>query len=172
MTFTFYPDIVPDAGEAEIISGEVPFHFSNSEYLVVRNGDESRVFKIIYEYRCSPFKEATIHADLLLVGHQEHFYLYDLKSKQSLLVLKMNGYFGHLYIEGNYFFIADSAGLFCIDKSGKILWHNNNLGIDGVIIEKFSENKIYGSGEWDPPGGWEDFVLDKRTGKSTTAYFG
>ena len=36
--------------------------------------------------------------------------------------------------------------------------------MDGVIIHDFYENKILGSGEWDPPGGWRDFTLDKQTG--------
>jgi len=48
---------------------------------------------------------------------------------------------------------------------GEIIWVNNSLGIDGVIIEKFDTDKIYGSGEWNPPGGWRDFVLDINTGK-------
>jgi hypothetical protein len=172
MIFTFYPDIIADVGEAEVISGETPFHFSNFEFLVVRNRDEKRAFKIIYEFHCSPFKEAAIHDNLLLVGHEEHFYLYDLQAKQSLLVLKMNWYFGALYIDKNYFFVADAEGLFCIDKNANIIWHNGNLGMDGVIIEQLTENQIHGSGEWDPPGGWKNFVLDKKTGKSTTAYFG
>ena len=172
MIFEFYPDIVPEFEEAEIISGEASFHFNLSEYLIFQNGDEKRAFKIIYQCHCSPFKEAAIHKDLLLVGHEEHFYLYDLQAKQNLLVLMVEGYFGHLYIDENYFFVADAGGLFCIDTSGKIIWHNNQLGIDGVIIEKFTENLIQGIGEWDPPGGWKDFVLDKRTGKITREHLG
>lgn len=108
MIFTFYPNIIPDVGEAEVISGEATFHFGNSEYLVVQDGEEKRAFKIIYEANCSPFKEAAIQDDLLLVGHEEHFYLYDLKAKRSLLALKMNGYFGHLYLDEDFFYVADA----------------------------------------------------------------
>ncbi|NTS44010.1 hypothetical protein HRG84_24235 [Flavisolibacter sp. BT320] len=172
MIFTFYPDIIPDVGESEIISGEIPFHFSSSEYLVVRNGDEKRAFKINYEHHCSPFKEAAIRENLLLVGHEEHFYLYDMAAKRNILVLKMEWYFGHLYFDEDFFYVADAQGLYKINGKGEIIWHNDNLGIDGVIIDKFTQNQIFGSGEWDPPGGWRGFVLDKKTGKSTTAYFG
>ncbi len=172
MIFTFYPDIIPGVTEAEVISGEKSFQLCNTEYLVVKNGDEKRAFKIIYECHYSPFKEAAIEDSLLLVGHEGHFYLYDLKAKRTLRVLKMNGYFGHLYIDNNYLFVADAEGLFCIHKTGETIWHNNNLGIDGVIIQTFAENKIYGNGEWDPPGGWRDFVLDKKTGKTITLDFG
>ncbi len=171
MIFTFYPDIISDVGEAEIISSEDPFHIGKSEYLVVQDGEEKRAFKINYEANCSPFKIAAIKDNLLLVGHEEHFYLYDCKAKRSILILKMNGYFGHLYIEEDFLYVADAQGLYRIKKSGEINWHNDKLGIDGVIIEKFVESLIYGIGEWDAPGGWRDFVLDKETGKSTMAYF-
>lgn len=172
MIFTFYPDLPAEVEDAEVISGEAPFHFSRSEYLVVEDNEEKRAFKIVYGGHCSPFREAVISENLLLVGHEEHFYLYDLKAKNSLLVLEMNGYFGHLYIDKQHFFVADAEGLFCIERNGSIVWHSKNLGIDGVIVEKFTDSQIYGSGEWDPPGGWKDFVLDRKTGKSSTAYFG
>ena len=172
MIFTFCPDIIPDVDEAETISGETSFHFSNSEYLVVRNGDDKRSFKIIYEYHCSPFKEAAIRENLLLVGHEKHFYLYDMAAKRSILALKMNWYFGHLYLDEDFFYVADAQGLYKINYKGEIIWHNENLGIDGVIIDKFTENQIFGGGAWDPPGGWKVFVLNKKTGKSKTVYFG
>ena len=61
--------------------------------------------------------------------------------------------------------MADAGGLFCINKAGTTLWRNKNLAMDGVIIHDFYENKILGSGEWDPTGGWRDFTLDKQTGR-------
>lgn len=171
MVFTFFPDLPTDVGEAEIISDQTPFHFSCSEYLVMQGKDEKRAFKIVYEGHCSPFREAIIINDLLLVGHEAHFYVYDLKAKYSLLILEMNGYFGHLYVDNSNFYVTDAQSLYRIDREKEVVWHCTNLGIDGVIIEQITENQIHGSGEWDPPGGWKDFVLDKKTGKSVTAYF-
>ena len=81
-----------------------------------------------------------------------------------MLKLKMEGYFGHLYFNEDLFYIADSAGIFCINKNTSIIWQNKNLGIDGVIINDFTNSKIFGSGEWDPPGGWRDFILDQQMG--------
>ncbi|MEO6721779.1 MAG: hypothetical protein ABIN67_15640 [Ferruginibacter sp.] len=78
----------------------------------------------------------------------------------------MEGYFGRLYLNKKYFYVADACGLYCIDKSGTILWKNNNLAIDGVIINDFAKDKIFGSGEWDPPGGWREFILDEQIGTS------
>lgn len=162
MTFTFNSNL--NYPEAELISGEGSFQYANSEYLEVRYTDDEKVFRINFEYHCSPFKEAAILDNLLLVGHQEHFYVYDIKAKQNLLALKMEGYFGHLYVEDDIFFVADAYGLWCVNKQGKIVWRNGNLGIDGVLIEKLTNDKIQGSGEWDPPGGWKDFVVHKDTG--------
>ena len=124
------------------------------------------VFEIRYEYHCSSFKEALIVDTILAVGHEEHFYLFDLTTNTNILRLKMNGYFGHLYLNDNYFYVADAGGLYCIDKFGKTRWENSNLAIDGVIVNNITDNKIFGSGEWDPPGGWRDFTLDKHSGVS------
>ena len=167
MIFNFYPDMTPDAGEAEVISGAISNHFNGTEYLVVRNREQKRAFKIFYEYHCSPFKEAAIVDNLLLVGHEEHFYLYDLTANHNILVLKMNGYFGSFYIDKYNLFVADANGIFRINMNGAILWYSEYLGIDGVIIGKISETEIQGSGEMDPPGGWKDFIIDKKTGKVT-----
>jgi hypothetical protein len=165
MIFTFYPDIIPGVGVAEIISGETPFHFSNTEYLVVQNGEERRAFQINYEYHLGPFKQAAIQENLLLVGYQQHFYLYDLAAKCSLLILKLESYFSNFYLDEDFYFVADAGGLYKITAQGVVLWHNANLGIDGVIVEQFTQSQVMGSGEWDPPGGWRSFVLDKITGK-------
>jgi len=76
----------------------------------------------------------------------------------------MEGYFGHLYYDTGTFYIADACGIHCIDRSTSLRWHNNRLAIDGVIINDFTENSIIGSGEWDPPGGWRDFIINRQTG--------
>lgn len=80
----------------------------------------------------------------------------------------MDGYFGHLYYDNGAFYIADAIGLHCIDKNGQILWYNAELGIDGVIVNEFTDSMIFGSGEFDPPGGWIDFSIDKLTGTKVT----
>ena len=87
-----------------------------------------------------------------------------MTQKSNLLRLEMSGYFGHLYFDNNQFLVACACGLYSINKLGKINWQNLSLGIDGFIVTDFTDNKIYGSGDWDPPGGWKDFILDNRTG--------
>ncbi len=172
MTFTFYPHLPAEIDYAETISGKTPPHFRCIEYLVMQDENEKHAFKIIYQAHCSLFKEAAVVGDLLLVGHEEHFYVYSLQAQHNILTLEMQGYFGHLYTAKENFYVTDAGGLYNINKAGEVIWHTTGLGIDGVIIEKFTETQIHGSGELDPPGGWTDFSVDKQTGKATTTNFG
>ena len=166
MSFNFTDTFPKDLKLPSIlISGSDSLTLNNQTYLIIKNDDTSNsLFEIKYETHCSPFKQALKVDNLLAVGHEEYFYLFNLTTNKNLLRLKMEGYFGHLYYDADSFYIADAGGLYCIDKKAFIRWHNNSLAIDGVIINEFTENKIVGSGEWDPPGGWRDFILDRQTG--------
>ena len=167
MTFNFSTSIPANyLGRIELISGPNSVNYSNYQYLIVK--DERKdvsVYEIKYESHSVPFMEAAITEDLLLVGHEQNFYLYDLLAKHNIITLEMKGYFSHFYIHNQNFYIADARGLVRLNKRGDIIWTNSNLGIDGVLIERFMEKEIHGSGEWDPPGGWVDFKLDLETGE-------
>lgn len=166
MTFIF-SSALPNSIHLEsiLISGPESVQFTNKEYLIInRNDDTKSLFEIRYDCHCSPFKQAMIADNILAVGFEEYFYLFDIITKKSILKLKMEGYFGHLYSDDNLFYVADSRGLYCINKAASLMWQNNHLGIDGVIINEFTNKQILGSGEWDPPGGWRDFILYKQTG--------
>ena len=165
MTITFSSSLpVGSYDTVEVISGKESLNFAGSEYVVIQDEEISKAYQIRYQYHCSPFKKAVIYGDLLLIGHEGHFYLYDLKSRQNVLTLELSGYFSDLCIHNDLFYVADAGTLFCLNPKGGAIWRHTNLGIDGVNIEKFTENEVYGSGEWDPPGGWVDFVLDIKTG--------
>jgi hypothetical protein len=149
-----------------LISGEESVKWDNVEYLILKDGDIiKKVLEIRFKSHCSPFKDVLLRRCLLAIGHQRHFYLYDLLQNTSLLILEMDGYFGHLYVNENLFYVTGSGSVYCIGEKGNLIWKNSGLGVDGVLIEKFSDNKIYGSGECDPPAGWQDFVLDITTGR-------
>ncbi len=150
-----------------LISGATSVDYSNHTYLKLSDADTTSLYQIKYEVHCSPFKEALTVDNLLAVGHEEYFYLFDKLLNKNILQLKMNGYFGHLYFDTGHFYIADANGIHCIDKTGKIRWANSRLAVDGVIVNQFTDNRIIGSGELDPPDGWEDFILDKETGIDT-----
>jgi hypothetical protein len=167
MNFKFEKSIASSyKKEALLISGADSLEFNGQEYLIIEeNSKNVLVFEIKYKKHCSPFKEAKFLNNILAVGHEEYFYLYNLNTKSAVLKFKVDGYFSKLYLHNGLFYVADACGIRCLNKEGNILWANNNLAIDGVIINKFEDNKIYGIGEQDPPGGWEDFVLNSLTGE-------
>lgn len=167
MTISFI-DTLPQetALKPVLISGTNSTDYSLKIFLKL--GDENlidRIFEVRYNVRCSPFKEAMLVENLLAVGFEEHFYLFNTITNESIIILKMNGYFCHLYYYKEAFYITDAYGLYCINKFGEILWSNTTLGIDGVIVMNITDNQIFGSGQCDPPDGWIDFLLDRATGK-------
>ena len=165
MIFTFLDKLPNELNiDPVLISGPVSSALSMLEYLVVNQPGNRQVFEIRYDFHCSPFKQAILIDNLLAVGHEGYFYLFDLTATVNKLRLSMKGYFGKLYFNDGLFFIADASSVYCLDKNGSIHWKNNSLGIDGVIINAFTNEEILGSGEWDPPGGWQDFALNKSTG--------
>jgi outer membrane protein assembly factor BamB len=148
-----------------LISGRLSAACSNQGFLTLREGATIKaLYEIKYEAQGSPFREALLIDHLLAVGHEAHFYLFNLMTNETILRLDLNAYFGHLYHDHGVFYVADAHGLYCIDKNGEIFWSNEELGIDGVVVHEFTEDKILGSGEFDPPGGWIAFSIDKATG--------
>lgn len=166
MTYSFVNEIPADIRTAPLlISGENSLSFDGKVFLVLYQNDGSATpYEIRYEYHCSPLKSVILADHLLAVGHEAHFYLFDISTGKSLLHLKLSGYFGYLYLDTDLFFVTDASGITCINRQGEIVWDNHQLGVDGVIIESFTENKISGTGEWDPPGGWRKFMIQKETG--------
>ncbi len=167
LTFSSFPECdgarVPCVG---IISGDAFDELHRVTYLIETDPNgESRAFEIRYEVHCSPFQEALRIGNVLAVGHEAHFYLFDTATMKNLLVLPIEGYFGHVYYDGGRFYVAGCYELYCIAPSGQVIWKSEGLGIDGVIVEVFDDQRISGAGEWDPPDGWRPFVIDRSTGK-------
>ena len=163
MNYTFFdpPSDYNNKHASILISGDDSKAYPNITYLLMNEA----LYEIKYEEQCGPFKKALVHNHILAVGHQCNFYLFDTATQQGILNLPLKGYFGNIYLQDGLFYIADSSGLYCVSPQGKVLWHNGELGVDGVMIHDFQENKIYGTGEWSPPSGWEEFVLELDTGK-------
>jgi hypothetical protein len=148
-----------------LISGLDSVDYSGRQILSIDSNNEIRFYEIKYEYHCSPFKSAVLTDNILLVGFEEYFYMFDTVKNKNLLSLKLFGYFGHFYQNDNLIYVADATGIHCINIGGSVQWRNDELGLDGVEIKEFDTKNIYGTGEWDPPGGWIDFILDKQTGE-------
>lgn len=167
MDYNFQPSIPIDYNNKPVlISGKDSLAYDRIEYIVVNNDEDQQVFEIRYEYHTGSFKEALLIGNLLAIGFEDYFYLYDTVLNELMLKVKMEWYFGYLFYHDNLFYVADSCHVFCITKNGDIIWETENLAIDGVVIDKFTEEKIYGQGEHDPPNGWINFILDIKTGQT------
>lgn len=89
----------------------------------------------------------------------------------------LDGYFGHLYsaeeleAEPPLFsvLVASASELLSFSLAGALQWRTGGLGIDGVTVESVQGGAIRGSGEWDPPGGWEAFCFSALTGAKNVA---
>ena len=165
MYYTFLDQAPAFDSYIYLLSGEDTSFLPRCEYLYLHVNNVYYLFEIRYEYHCSPFKEAWISGSTLAVGHEENCHLYDLTRMTHIVTIPMDGYFGHIYVHNHIFYIADACKLIAVDELGKIVWKSGELGIDGVVIKKIEDDKIYGEGEWDPPGGWVNFILDLKTGK-------
>lgn len=149
-----------------LISGESSIEFNGKQFFsITKENGNLTIYEIRYEYHCSPFKQIEMLNNVIVVGYEEHCYLFEIDNNILLASLKLSGYFGHIYIKNDFIYVADANGLYCLNQDGTELWSNVNLGIDGVIINEFKNSEIYGSGEWDPPNGWKNFIIDQKTGK-------
>ena len=159
-----FSDVIPSViiKPPILISGRQSLKYHNMSFLI----DEisAIAYQINYEFHCSPFKQALYIHELLAVGFEENFYLFNLSNQGNLLNLQLSGYFGQFYFEEDLFYIADANGLTCVNLKGDMIWKNITLGVDGVKIDGFTNDQIYGSGEFDPPSDWKDFVIRKKDG--------
>ncbi len=159
-----------DAAPPILISGTGYKELTRIEYFLICEENSTEAYEIRYETD-GPFKDAICVDGLLAVGHGEMFYLFDRTEKQNITALKMDGYFGHLYFNNDLFYVADASGLRCINRLGECLWHNAGLAVDGVIVTDITVDKIFGQAEVDPPGGWVDFVVDRKSGALNSTTF-
>ena len=151
-------------GKVILLSGEETRRMDKSVYLTIEN--DLNCYEIRYPFICGPFKKAIKIGSMLAVGYQSFFYLFNIDLSKNLLNFEIGGYFGDIYVDQNLLYVAGAMGLYCFSLDGILVWENTNLGVDGILIDHFTPDKIYGSAEHDPPEGWKDFIVDKGTGRS------
>jgi len=110
------------------------------------------------------FKQSQAVNDLIAIGYGKKFVLYDLENKCKRFETSFELYFDCFIIDGEDIFVTSESEVLKIKLSGYLEWKTKDLGIDGVIISEISKSEIIGEGEWDPPGGWKPFVIDRETG--------
>ncbi|GAL44403.1 hypothetical protein [Citrobacter werkmanii] len=101
----------------------------------------------------------------------DHFHVVEVTS-HSFRSHQLGDYVGHIYSVPdinsdrlhNRVLVTTYSHVFLMDIAAGILWKSRQCAIDGVIITSIENETVQGLGEWDPPGGWEPFKLDLKTG--------
>ncbi|WP_167085851.1 hypothetical protein [Massilia frigida] len=106
------------------------------------------------------------------IGYGARVFIVDCVT-EDVVMYQMDGYFCEFFdaeeleTSGEDFCVLASSAseLFAFGSDGALLWKTTQLAIDAVMVHSATGTHIKGSGEWDPPGGWEPFILATRTGE-------
>lgn len=112
---------------------------------------------------CHAFQEAALWNGFAVLGFGERLHLIGIQSNLHLEV-KLGSYFGSLWLGEALLLAASAEHVYCIDRDGALCWRSPQLGIDGVVMLEVANEVLHGRGEWDPPGGWKDFMLSLKDG--------
>ncbi|MEN4545454.1 hypothetical protein [Pantoea agglomerans] len=119
----------------------------------------------------SAFSEFLLNESHVAIICGDHLYVFDMAT-HSFRSHRLGDYVAHIYsvpdihsdrLQGRIL-VTTYAYVFLIDILVGILWKSIRCAIDGVIITSIENETVLGLGEWDPPGGWEPFKLDLKTG--------
>jgi hypothetical protein len=165
-----YSDVLDDPALRlpPIRVGRIPRHLPSPDLYVLASDDERVRLRVdVYgdaaaEAFC--FTAAIWWKPWVVIGfgHQVHLIALD---GQTTISLPLGAYFGSLYAADSYLLVASATSLVCIAPDGAVRWTSGMLGIDGVLIDEVRDGLIYGEGEWDPPGGWREFMVRLESGK-------
>lgn len=118
------------------------------------------------------FKELLVNEHHIAILYGQHVHIFEI-ANQQIRSIYLNDYVGHLYplpdvyagVLSDTFLVATFEYVFLVDIQGNIIWQSEMCAIDGVTINEVADGIIHGSGEWDPPGGWEPFRISLSNGK-------
>jgi hypothetical protein len=119
----------------------------------------------------SAFSEFLLNDSHIAIICGDHFHVIDMTT-HSFRSHSLGDYVAHIYSIPDVHsdrlhdrvMVTTYCHVFLIEIAGGILWKSIQCAIDGVIITSIENDTVLGLGEWDPPGGWEPFKLDLKTG--------
>jgi hypothetical protein len=135
-------------------------------FVLAEEGTARRRFDLHYletDYRHPP--QATFWRGWFAFGFGGRAILYREADGASVKI-DLGCYFGDFLTGEEWLLVTSGQGIIRLDPEGRIVWRNDELGLDGVLIFDVEGDVIDGQGEWDPPGGWEDFLVSLETGDS------
>lgn len=165
------------SGAEALLAGMPSVDSSIVGYVGITTDDERRLrvdLQANAGYSC--FQEVRCVEGSVYIGYGECIIVVNPGSKHVETHF-LDGYFGHLYtheeleiLPTTFAALAASASeLLSFSAEGRLCWRTANLGIDGVVVHSVQNGIVKGSGEWDPPGGWESFRLSVGTGEKNAA---
>jgi hypothetical protein len=150
---------------------------SIAAHVGIEHADGNRTRIDVYASAGYPgFQEVRGSDGIAYLGYGDYVFVIDVQG-QRVAAHCVDAYFGHLYSAGeigasgaSYAMLAASGSeLLAFSRDGKLLWKRDGLGLDGVVVHDGTGERIAGSGEWDPPGGWRDFLLNAADGADAPA---
>lgn len=148
-----------------IILGSIPSGLGTPDgYCLVEEGGYPRMRIDIYG-QAMAFADAQIWRTWVVIGFADAVHFVSLATYQPYSY-PLHAYFGYLYLTAEDLLVASASELLCFDAHGGLRWKTEDLGIDGVVVTRIAHDTVYGEGEWDPPDGWQSFILSLRSGCS------
>lgn len=132
--------------------------------------DGEPLLAVCLHYEHSIRTKAEWLGEYAFFGFAEDIYVLDLID-YSVQHWPLRGYVSEFFRCSDRLLAASACDLTCFDAAGKLVWESQGLGLDGVVVQDCANRYIRVSGEWDPPGGWVDAVLDAQTGEKIPGFY-
>jgi hypothetical protein len=150
--------------------GDVPSGLGTPDLFLTISDDDSPLLRVDAYGPTSPFDKVIVWQGKVFFGFGYCVYVVDPKEKSARTIFlgEIMSYFGHFYPSEDYLLVASGMALLRISPEGDVVWKSRDIGLDGVVVDSIENGLIHGRGEWDPPGGWEPFVLRLDSGELIT----
>ena len=147
--------------------GKLPAGLGTPDRYVTVDSGESQFRIDIYvpgDERCAPFEEALIWRTSVVIGLGHYVFLVPLDTGDPKTI-DVGSYFGQLHFKDDVLLVASESRLFRVARSGELIWTTQELGVDGVTVDRIQDGIVYGKGEWHSPGGWKPFRVSLDSGE-------
>jgi hypothetical protein len=110
------------------------------------------------------FEDLQIWDKRVVLGWGDYLYLVNAETGTAGSI-ELDSPYVQMHMAPEHLLVTSARRMIRVGLDGQVLWTSDCLGIDGVIVERVADGIVWGSGEWDPPGGWRPFRLLLETGQ-------
>lgn len=112
----------------------------------------------------NPFQAECFFQQYFCIGSGEAAYFINLQTRE-IKTLQCDLYFGYFYIHKERLYVASNSRLFCFNCDCELLWQTEEIAVDGLVVDEFSEDSLSVSCEVDPPDHWIPYKISLHDGK-------